>query len=397
MKITNNVFKSTSFENPLFNNFSADVLTEILNFHQTVPGYKETPLYSLNDFSSSTGIGNVYIKDESHRFGLNAFKGLGSIYSAAGYLKERHSIEFSTLDELLAQLQDKTPETFVTATDGNHGKGIAWAAQLLKQRALVYMPKNTRESRVEAIEALGGEVTVTELNYDDTVRYASNIAHENNWQLMQDTSWDGYEDIPLKIMQGYSAIISEIRVQLKDDFNELTHVFLQAGVGSFAGAMAASLIQSMDHTNIKIVIVEPDNASCLYKSAEHTSGKKQNVGGDLQTIMAGLSCGEPSTQGWSILKDSAEAFIHCGDEISQKGMRKLGYPAGKDEKIISGESGSVTIGTLHEIMTNNDLKNVKEQLGLNKKSRVLLINTEGDTDPENYERVMNDCHGINEK
>ena len=397
MKITKNVFKSTSFENPLFNNFSADVLTEILNFHQTVPGYKETPLYSLNDFSSSTGIGNVYIKDESHRFGLNAFKGLGSIYSAAGYLKERHSIEFSTLDELLAQLQDKTPETFVTATDGNHGKGIAWAAQLLKQRALVYMPKNTRESRVEAIEALGGEVTVTELNYDDTVRYASNIAHENNWQLMQDTSWDGYEDIPLKIMQGYSAIISEIRVQLKDDFNELTHVFLQAGVGSFAGAMAASLIQSMDHTNIKIVIVEPDNASCLYKSAEHTSGKKQNVGGDLQTIMAGLSCGEPSTQGWSILKDSAEAFIHCGDEISQKGMRKLGYPAGKDEKIISGESGSVTIGTLHEIMTNNDLKNVKEQLGLNKKSRVLLINTEGDTDPENYERVMNDCHGINEK
>lgn len=390
MKITNNVFKSTSFENPLFNNFSADVLTEILNFHQTVPGYKETPLYSLNDFSSSTGIGNVYIKDESHRFGLNAFKGLGSIYSAAGYLKERHSIEFSTLDELLAQLQDKTPETFVTATDGNHGKGIAWAAQLLKQRALVYMPKNTRESRVEAIEALGGEVTVTELNYDDTVRYASNIAHENNWQLMQDTSWDGYEDIPLKIMQGYSAIISEIRVQLKDDFNELTHVFLQAGVGSFAGAMAASLIQSMDHTNIKIVIVEPDNASCLYKSAEHTSGKPQNVGGDLQTIMAGLSCGEPSTQGWSILKDSAEAFIHCGDEISQKGMRKLGYPAGKDEKIISGESGSVTIGTLHEIMTNNDLKNVKEQLGLNKKSRVLLINTEGDTDPENYQRVMYD-------
>lgn len=390
MKITNNVFKSTSFENPLFNNFSADVLTEILNFHQTVPGYKETPLYSLNDFSSSTGIGNVYIKDESHRFGLNAFKGLGSIYSAAGYLKERHSIEFSTLDELLAQLQDKTPETFVTATDGNHGKGIAWAAQLLKQRALVYMPKNTRESRVEAIEALGGEVTVTELNYDDTVRYASNIAHENNWQLMQDTSWDGYEDIPLKIMQGYSTIISEIKAQLKDDFNELTHVFLQAGVGSFAGAMAASLIQSMDHTNIKIVIVEPDNASCLYKSAEHTSGKPQNVGGDLQTIMAGLSCGEPSTQGWSILKDSAEAFIHCGDEISQKGMRKLGYPAGKDEKIISGESGSVTIGTLHEIMTNNDLKNVKEQLGLNKKSRVLLINTEGDTDPENYQRVMHD-------
>lgn len=395
MKITSNFFKNTTFENPLFNSFTADVLTEILTFHKTVPGYKETPLYSLNDFSSRTGIGKVYVKDESHRFGLNAFKGLGGIYSAAAYLKERHSIEFSTFDELLAQLHDQTPETFVTATDGNHGKGIAWAAQLLNQRALVYMPKNTSKSRVEAIESLGGEVTVTDLNYDDTVRYASNIAHKNNWPVMQDTSWEGYEDIPLKIMQGYSVIISEIKAQLKDDFNELTHVFLQAGVGSFAGSMAASLIQSMDHKDIKIIIVEPDNAACLYKSAEHVSGDPQNVGGDLQTMMAGLSCGEPSTQGWSILKDIAEAFIHCSDDISAKGMKILGRPAGKDENIISGESGSVTTGILHEIMTNNNLRNVKEQLGLNKKSRVLLINTEGDTDPENYQKVMSNYNVIN--
>lgn len=395
MKITSNIFKNTSFKHPFFNNFTADALTEILNFQQTVPGYKETPLYSLRDFSSSIGIGKVYVKDESHRFGLNAFKGLGGIYSAAAYLKECHSLEFSTFDELLVQLQDKAPETFVTATDGNHGKGIAWAAQLLNQRALVFMPKNTSRSRVEAIEALGCEAAVTDLNYDDTVRYASNIAHENNWPVIQDTSWDGYEDIPLKIMQGYSAIISEIKVQLKDDFNELTHVFLQAGVGSFAGAMAASLIQSMDHNNIKIVIVEPDNAACLYKSAEHTSGNPQSVRGDLQTMMAGLSCGEPSTQGWSILKYSAEAFIHCSDDISWRGMRKLGRPTGKDEKIISGESGSVTIGTLQEIMTNSDFKNVTEQLGLNKKSSVLLINTEGDTDPENYQRVMYDYNAKN--
>lgn len=394
MKITSNIFKNTSFKRPFFNNFTADALTEILNFHQTVPGYEETPLYSLRDFSSSIGIGKVYVKDESHRFGLNAFKGLGGIYSAAAYLKERHSFEFSTFNELLAQLQDKAPETFVTATDGNHGKGIAWAAQLLNQRALVFMPKNTSKSRVKAIEALGGKVAVTDLNYDDTVRYANNIAHENNWPVIQDTSWEDYEDIPLKIMQGYSTIISEIKAQLKDDFNELTHVFLQAGVGSFAGAMAASLIQSMDHTNIKIVIVEPENAACLYKSAEHTSGKPQNVGGDLQTMMAGLSCGEPSIQGWSILKDSAEAFIHCSDDISWRGMRKLGRPTGKDEKIISGESGSVTIGSLHEIMTNSDFKNVAEQLGLNKKSRVLLINTEGDTDPENYQRVMHDYNAM---
>lgn len=395
MKVTSNTFKNTSFENPLFNSFSAAALSEILTFHKTVPGYKETPLYSLNDFSSSTGIDKVYVKDESHRFGLNAFKGLGGIYAAAAYLKERHSIEFSTFEELLNQLHDKAPETFVTATDGNHGKGIAWAAQLLNQRSLVFMPKNTSSSRVEAIEELGGEVTVTDLNYDDTVRYASNIAYENNWPVMQDTSWDGYENIPLKIMQGYSAIISEINAQLKDDFNELTHVFLQAGVGSFAGSMAASLIQSMDNTDIKIVIVEPDKAACLYKSAVHESGNPQTVDGNLETMMAGLSCGEPSTQGWSILKDTAEAFIHCSDDISAKGMKILGRPTGNDMKIISGESGSVTAGALHEIMTNSEFKNVKEQLELNEKSRVLLINTEGDTDPKNYQRVMNDYNAVN--
>lgn len=192
------------------------------------------------------------------------------------------------------------------------------AAQLLNQRAFVYMPKNTSKSRVEAIESLGGEVTVTDLNYDDTVRYASNIAHKNNWPVMQDTSWEGYEDIPLKYAGLFSNYFQEIKAHLKDDFNELIMSFCRRIVGSFAGS-AASLIQSMDHKNIKIIIVEPDNATCLYKSAEHVSGDTQNVGGDLQTMMAGLSCGEPSTQGWSILKDD-KAFIHCSD-ISAKGMK----------------------------------------------------------------------------
>lgn len=395
MKVISNKFKNSRFENPLFYNFTEDVLAEVLTFHKTVPGYQETPLYRLKDFSRSISIGEVYVKDESYRFGLNAFKGLGGIYSAAAYLKELHSIEFSTFDELLAQLHDKAPETFVTATDGNHGKGIAWAAQLLNQRALIFMPKNTSKSRIEAIESLGGEVTVTELNYDDTVRYANKIARENNWPVMQDTSRDGYEHIPLKIMQGYSAIITEIKAQLKNEFNEITHVFLQAGVGSFAGSMAASLIQSKNHKNIKIIIVEPDNAACLYKSAKHDSGTPQNVSGDLQTMMAGLSCGEPSTQGWSILKNTAAAFIHCTDEISGRGMRIFAHPIGSDKKVISGESGSVTIGTLHEIMTNSNLKNVKEQLGLNEKSRVLLINTEGNTDPENYLKVINNSQPSN--
>ncbi|CAD2071503.1 PLP-dependent lyase/thiolase [Jeotgalicoccus coquinae] len=389
MKITANNFKAAAFDNPMFNHFSEEVLKDVSSFQKTVPGYKETPLRQLSSLGKSINIGDVYVKDESYRFGLNAFKGLGGIYSAAAYLKERHSIEFSTFDELVKQLTDKVPETFVTATDGNHGKGIAWAAQLLNQRAVVYMPKNTSRARVDAIEKLGGKVIVTDMNYDDTVRYASKTAEENNWPVMQDTAWEGYEDIPLKIMQGYSAIVSEIKQQLKSNYNKLTHVFLQAGVGSFAGSIAASLIRTMDSSDIKIIIVEPDNAACLYKSAEDKSGNPRAVGGDLETMMAGLSCGEPSTQGWSILKDAADAFISCSDEISAEGMRLLGRPAGSDDKIISGESGSVTAGILSAIMTNSELDSVKVQLGLNKDSKVLLINTEGDTDPDNYREVMN--------
>lgn len=388
MKITGNNFKSGLIDNSLFNYFSEEVLKHVSAFHETVPGYKETPLRRLDNLSSLIHIGEVYVKDESYRFGLNAFKGLGGIYSAAAYLKKRHNIEFSTFNEFVKQLQDKAPETFVTATDGNHGKGIAWAAQLLNQHAVVYMPKNTNKSRVEAIETLGGKVIVTEMNYDDTVRHASKTAEENNWPIIQDTAWEGYEDIPLKIMQGYSTIVSEIKQQLKSDYSKLTHVFLQAGVGSFAGSIAASLIQTMDNSDIKVIIVEPDNAACLYKSAEDKSGSPQTAGGNLETMMAGLSCGEPSTQGWSILKDAADTFISCGDEISAEGIRLLGRPTGNDAKVIAGESGSVTAGILHEIMTNSEFNSVKEQLGLDGDSKILLINTEGDTDPDNYRKVM---------
>ena len=174
----------------------------------------------------------------------------------------------------------------------------------------------------------------------------------------------------------------------KSDYSKLTHVFLQAGVGSFAGSIAASLIQTMDNSDIKVVIVEPDNAACLYKSAEDKSGSPQTAGGNLETMMAGLSCGEPSTQGWSILKDAADTFISCGDEISAEVMRLLGRPTGNDAKVIAGESGSVTAGILHEIMTNSKFNSVKEQLGLDGDSKILLINTEGDTDPDNYRKVM---------
>lgn len=389
MQFIRNSYHKKSFDNPLFDNFSTDVLENIFAFHKTVPGYNETPLHHLNRLASTIGVDKIFVKDESLRFGLNAFKGLGGIYAIASYFEEHYNIKLSSFEELLKNLEDKDQLTFVTATDGNHGKGIAWAAELLNQRALVYMPKNTSQARVDAITTRGAEVIVTELNYDDTVRYATEVAHHNNWPLVQDTAWEGYEEIPLKIMQGYSTIISEIINQLgPSDYNSLTHVFLQAGVGSFAGAMAAVLSQTINNKNLKIIIVEPENAACLYKSAGDSSGILQNVTGDLKTMMAGLSCGEPSIQGWSILKDVTDVFISCGDNISADGMKLLGQPE-HDEKIISGESGSVTTGALNALMTNSQFENIRNELELINISRVLLINTEGDTDPENYKYVMN--------
>lgn len=388
MQFIRNSFYKKSFDNPLFDNFSADVIENILAFHKTVPGYSETPLHHLNGLARTIGVDKIFVKDESHRFGLNAFKGLGGIYAIASYFEAYHDIKLSSFKELLKQLEDKEQLTFVTATDGNHGKGIAWAAELLNQRALVYMPKNTSQARVDAITKLGAEVIVTELNYDNTVRHATDVAQQNNWPLVQDTAWEGYEEIPLKIMQGYSTIISEIKTQLgRSHYNNLSHVVLQAGVGSFAGAMAAVLMQTTDNKNLKVIVVEPDNTACLYKSAIDSSGKPQNVTGDLKTMMAGLSCGEPSIQGWSILKDVTDVFINCGDNISADGMKLLGQSE-DDEKIISGESGSVTTGVLNALMTHSQFEDIRNELELSNTSRVLLINTEGDTDPENYIKVI---------
>lgn len=388
MNFVSNSFHKNTFDNSLFNDFNPDVLSNILAFHKSVPGYSETPLHHLNGLAAKIGVGQILVKDESHRFGLNAFKGLGGIYALASYFESHYNIELSSFDKLVEYLQDKNPMTFVTATDGNHGKGIAWAAKLLNQRALVYMPKNTSQARVDAITALGAEVVVTDINYDDTVREATHVAELNNWPLVQDTAWDEYEDIPLKIMQGYSTIISEIKAQLgASDYNKITHVFLQAGVGSFAGSMAASLMQTLEHKNLKVIVVEPNNAACLYKSASDSSGEPINVTGDLETMMAGLSCGEPSIQGWSILKDLTDVFISCDDNVSADGMRILGKPE-DDEKIISGESGSVTIGALSALMTQSQFQHIRNELELNNASRVLLINTEGDTDPDNYKKVL---------
>ena len=274
---------------------------EVYKFHKSIEGYEPTPLAVLKNRADRMGIGKLWVKDESKRFGLNAFKGLGGSYAISKCLSEMEKSETST-----------NIVTFVTATDGNHGRGVAWAAAALGHKAVVYLPKGSAAERMENIKSLGAYAEITDVNYDDTVRYASQMAEKNGWILVQDTSWPGYEKIPTYIMQGYTTLAVEISKQLEGEIP--THVFLQAGVGSFAGAMAGYFSSLWKEKCPKIIIVEPDKADCLFKTAKADDGELHVVSGDMDSIMAGLCCGEPCSIGWEILKNTAECFISCSDD-----------------------------------------------------------------------------------
>jgi len=371
-----------------------DVVTEVQRFHTTIPSYKPTPLVSLKDLAKELGISNIYVKDESHRFGLNAFKGLGGSYAIAKIIAEKLNISDNdfTFDYLMSkEVALKTSKmTFITATDGNHGRGMAWFAKQLGAQAVVLMPKNSVNSRVEAIRGEGAEVTVTDLNYDDAVRLAAKLAEDNGWTIVQDTAWEGYDVVPGWITQGYSTMAKEVVEQLETTNNKIpTHVFLQAGVGSMAGSVLGYFVNRWGANLPKVVIVEPNEAACIYKSAMINDGNPHAVKGDLNTIMAGLSCGEPNIDTWGILRDYSYGFVSCSDQTTEIGMRILAKPIGNDSEIISGESGAVGVGLVNLIMREEELKGIKEKLKLDEKSVVVIFSTEGDTDPEKYSMIIN--------
>jgi len=288
---------------------------------------------------------------------------------------EELSCEKLTGEELRSRLGKVT---FITATDGNHGRGVAWTASRLGQKSVVYMPKGTVAERLENIRRLGAQADITDMNYDDTVRFCSRLADENGWILVQDTSWDGYEEIPLWIMQGYTTMGLEILEQL--GVVRPTHIFLQAGVGAMAGAMAAFFADVWKDKPPVITVVEPQRADCFYRTAAANDGKLHAVGGDLNTIMAGLACGEPCPIGWEMLRCCAENYVSMPDWVAAEGMRMLGKAG-----IISGESGASTAGLAFTALQDEALR---EKLKLNENSRILCISTEGDTDRENYRRIV---------
>jgi len=368
-------------------------ISAALQFHRSFPEYCETPLANLENLAARLGVKGIYVKDESYRFGLNAFKVLGGSYAMARYLSrylndESGELTFKRLcsPEVRGRLGEIT---FATATDGNHGRGVAWTARRLGQKAVVYMPKGSSLSRLESIRAEGAEASITGLNYDDAVRLAAENAKKFGWVIVQDTSWDGYEEIPGWVMQGYGTMAAEALAQLNRlGIDKPTHIFVQAGVGSLAAAVQGFFAAAFRDNRPRTVIVEPDQADCYFQSVLTGDGNPHSVGGDMPTIMAGLACGEPNRLAWDILRDNSEMFVSCPDWVAAKGMRLLGNPLGGDRRVISGESGAVTAGLLTTVMEERGLGALRQKLGLGADSRILLFSTEGDTDPVRYRSVV---------
>ncbi len=359
-------------------------------FHRSFPQYAVTPLAKLPGMAGRLGLGSLSVKDESYRFGLNAFKVLGGSFAMGRYIAQQLGRDVSQVDYNYLTGEKLREEfgqaTFFTATDGNHGRGVAWAANRLGQKAVVHMPKGSAKSRFDNIAKEGAQVAIEEVNYDDCVRMAAaEAARTEHGVVVQDTAWEGYEEIPAWIMQGYGTMAGEAAEQLGE---RPTHVFVQAGVGSLAGAVVGYFANRFPDNPPKFIVMEAQIADCLYQGAKAGDGKPRMVGGDLQTIMAGLACGEPNTIGWDILRNHADAFLSCPDWVAAKGMRMLAAPIKGDPAVTSGESGAVGMGAVSAIMEDEQYQALREALGLDGSSKVLLFSTEGDTDPDKYKRIV---------
>ena len=359
-------------------------------FHESIPQYQVTPLADLKNMAEYLGLAKACVKDESYRFGLNAFKVLGGSYAIARYIAKETKRDISQMPYSVLtskELRDEFGQaTFFSATDGNHGRGVAWAANRLGQKCVIRMPVGSTENRRRHIEDEGAECTIEKVNYDDCVRMVAEEAkHAERGVVIQDTAWEGYEEIPSWIMQGYSTMADEAVEQFEE---RPTHVFVQAGVGSLAGGVVGYFANKYKKNPPVMVVVEAEPAACLYRGAEAADGEIRIVDGEMPTIMAGLCCGEPNITSWDILKNHVTAFLAVNDDVARRGMRMLAAPFKGDPQVVSGESGAATFGALATIMKDESYRELRLELGLNQDSKVLMFSTEGDTDPDRYKTIV---------
>lgn len=370
-----------------------DVTRHVRQFHQQIPGYRMSPLKSLPRLAERIGVGGIWVKDESVRLDLRSFKVLGGSYAIYQIVKKKLGItdrELSFAELTGGSLREQLGDiVFAAATDGNHGRGVAWSAAQMGFKSIIYVHKLTSRSRIQAIEGVGAKVVVVDGNYDDAVRQVYQDAQQHGWQVVSDTAWEGYDEIPKWVMQGYTTMLSEAQEQLAGQgLSKPTHVLVQAGVGSLAAATIGFYYNLFGAERPWSVVVEPTKAACLYRSALIGDGKPYNVEGSLDTIMAGLACGEPNPIAWKILYDCADVFAACPDYVAAKGMRVYSVPLRGDPFLISGESGAVTLGALMYIMEYEGARRLREALHLDRDSQVLLINSEGNTSPDDFRSVV---------
>ena len=368
--------------------FDKTIAADTLRFHKSMRSYAPTPLVSLKEQAKAGHVKGIYCKDESFRFGLKAFKGLGGSYAMFRILCEKLGLDYKTVDYRYFQKEETRKQCakfhFVTTTDGNHGKGVSWAAKLFGCNATVFMPKGSVEARRVAIERAGNATAkITDFNYDQAVEYSWNLAQQNGWILIQDTAWDGYEQYPEWIIDGYLTLAAEIVEQLGNVIP--THVFLQAGVGAMAGGILEFFLSCYQDTPPIMTIVEPTEAACIFHSVKAGDGACHSIEGNPVTIMAGLNCGTPCRVTWPTIRDKASFFCACDDVITAEGMRAYANPVGNDKAITAGESGAVTFGLVNRILQDETLRKL---FRISNDSVILLINTEGDTDPEGYREIV---------
>lgn len=341
-----------------------------LDFHSSLNEYDPAPVRDLRELAKNLQVKNIYIKDESSRFGLNAFKGLGASYAIHKILEKDPSIE-----------------TFCTATDGNHGRAVAWSAAKFGRSSRVFVPVDTTPARIEAIKKEGAIVEKINGNYEETCAVAEQKSRENGWLLVQDTATEDYEEIPAHIKAGYLTQFKELETSLHSlPEPKIDLVFLQSGVGSWPAAAAWYYQQRYADNRPKIVIVEPTEAAGMLASLK--KGARTSPNGTYKTMMAGLNCGIPSTAAWAILKYTADAAVAVEDSYMEEAIRRLYYPAGEDPRVISGESGAGGMAGLLAVLQDKRFNAVKTALQIDENTRILLYNTEGATDPQNFRKII---------
>lgn len=346
------------------------------------PGYAPTPLVDLPDAAAAARVASVRYKNEGGRFGLGSFKALGGAYAVMRLLQaelaKRGTANAATASELMeGKFKDATRGiTVCCATDGNHGRSVAWGARLFGAACVIFVHEHVSQGRRDAIAKYGAEIRVVPGNYDDAVREAQRQADANKWFVVSDTSYPGYTEVPRDVMQGYRVMADEAA----DQFGAApTHVFIQGGVGGVAAAVSAQM-RARFGAAVRVVVAEPEKAACLLASVE--SGVPTTIGGDLDTLMAGLACGEPSLLAWQELERGAFAAMAVPDDSAVACMKAL---AARKPAVVAGESA---VAGLAALLLAAQEPFARAALGLDESSRVLLFGTEGATDPEVYARLV---------